>query len=259
MHADERFESLRDAEPIVNRVVARRGLDDRPLGGFELRRGLVGKAPNRGAQRFARVGVGLDLQPRRKRRDDRVDRGDRGRLVLLPALGSLTDRVGGFRAHFGQRVSQRGQDVGNERWALQPAQRADGDLRGLRIAAARSGANDGEIVRRRRAAVLGLQDRQPRRLRRRRADEKRRITAENAKHAEQRNGIPHPSLCALSVLRGKTSLDHSRKCRVAAEYSSIWAVRSCGYEMVTSVISPDPLLTASSRGITKPLYEGNRR
>ncbi len=35
-------------------------------------------------------------------------------------------------------------------------------------------------------------------------------------------------------------------------YSSICVVRSIGYEIVTSVILPDPSLTAVSFGITKP-------
>ena len=37
------------------------------------------------------------------------------------------------------------------------------------------------------------------------------------------------------------------------EYSSICVVRSCGYEIVTSVIAPAASRTGSSRGWTKPL------
>ena len=39
------------------------------------------------------------------------------------------------------------------------------------------------------------------------------------------------------------------------EYSSIWAVKSHGYEIVTSVISPLSPVTASSLGITNPVYD----
>ena len=48
-----------------------------------------------------------------------------------------------------------------------------------------------------------------------------------------------------------------RDARVAAANSNICFVRSCGYEMRTSVICPAASLTASSRGMTNPLYDGN--
>src|SRR5262249_9191719 len=46
---------------------------------------------------------------------------------------------------------------------------------------------------------------------------------------------------------------YRRSSRVAAEYSNIWLVRSRGYEIDTSVISPEAFVTASSRGITNPV------
>src|SRR5262245_4900647 len=47
-----------------------------------------------------------------------------------------------------------------------------------------------------------------------------------------------------------------RSGRVAAEYSNICFVRSRGYEIFTSVISPAGLVVASSLGMTNPVYDG---
>src|SRR6187549_993283 len=47
--------------------------------------------------------------------------------------------------------------------------------------------------------------------------------------------------------------------RARAEYSSIWASRSHGYETSTSWIAPASSRTGDSRGITKAEYDGNRR
>jgi len=62
-------------------------------------------------------------------------------------------------------VPQRRNDVGDDRWPLETAERADGDAHRLFVAAARAGLDDGEIARRRRAAILGLEDGEPRRSR----------------------------------------------------------------------------------------------
>ena len=43
------------------------------------------------------------------------------------------------------------------------------------------------------------------------------------------------------------------------EYSNIWAVRSQGYEIFTSVMLPVSSFTGSSFGITKPVYDGRFR
>jgi hypothetical protein len=91
-------------------------------------------------------------------------------------------------------MAQRRSDVGDDRWALEAAQRANGNAHRLIVPAARGRLKDGKIVGVRRAAVLGLEDGEPRRkgLRARR----RYITAENAKSAEK------TILCDLCELRG---------------------------------------------------------
>ena len=61
---------------------------------------------------------------------------------------------------------QRGDEIGNERRALETTERANGDANGLRVAAVQAGANDAEIARRQRAAIFSLKDREPRRARR---------------------------------------------------------------------------------------------
>src|SRR5712691_9306092 len=66
-----------------------------------------------------------------------------------------------------------------------------------------------------------------------------------------------PVADGLQTVRGRRVADHgTRRCRVAAEYSSICAVRSRGYEISTSTISPAALVTGSSRGMTNPVYDG---
>src|SRR5207244_2154102 len=146
-------------------------------------------------------------------------------------------------------MPQKGRDLGDQGGALEASERTYAEPYGLRIAAARARSNDGEVVGGRRPAILGLQNRESRHLRiygQRRCDQPR-------KHETTKQHL-------LSCFRGFVATHaHSLRCRVASEYSSICAVRSSGYEIVTSVSSPAPFVTASSLGMTKAVYEGNCR
>src|SRR5205823_2514192 len=104
-----------------------------------------------------------------------------------------------------------------------------------------------QIVRRRRAAILGLQNSQARDSRSLgiRYGNHQKATAEHAEHAEP------DFLSGLCALGGCSSSVHVRRCLAAAEYSSICAVKSRGYEISTSTIRPAPSRTAASRGMTK--------
>ena len=66
--AHQRLEAFRDAEPIGDRLGARRHLEQRPLRRFDLRRGRVRQAADRFADRGADVRVVFDLQPRDRAR-----------------------------------------------------------------------------------------------------------------------------------------------------------------------------------------------
>src|SRR6185436_2576101 len=118
----------------------------------------------------------------------------------------------------------------------------------LRIAAVRARANDREVVGGRRAAIFGLENCQARHLRVR----GQRPSGQPRKHEGTKEDLIS-WLRVFVAIHGAPVGSHVLKCRVASEYSSICAVRSRGYEMVKSVISPAPLVTASSFGITKAL------
>ncbi len=165
LDADERFESFRDAEPIGNRFGAPRQVEQRTFRRFRLRCGEKRQATDRRADRRADVGVRFDFQAGDERRHREIERAGRRRRPLLPALRRLADGVGRFRADLGERVAQREGDVGNQRGALEAAERAHRDADRLRVAAVGAGPDDREIVRRRRAAILGLQHREARHAR----------------------------------------------------------------------------------------------
>ena len=57
-------------------------------------------------------------------------------------------------------VPERRHDVADERGTLEPAERANGGQRGIRIGAPEPAADDRHVARRGRPAVLGLQDRE---------------------------------------------------------------------------------------------------
>jgi len=57
-------------------------------------------------------------------------------------------------------MAQQRQDVRNERGTFEAAEGADADSRDLRVAAAGGRAENGKIVRRGRATIFSLQDRQ---------------------------------------------------------------------------------------------------
>ena len=74
------------------------------------------------------------------------------------------------------------------------------------------------------------------------------ISHKDHEEHEEREFSRLRALCDLRGLRGL-----SARGRV---YSSICVVRSCGYEMFTSVIVPLASVTGVSFGITKPVYDG---
>ena len=236
----------------VDRLGARRHLEQRPLRALRpapRSRTAGGRCVSQIAARTS--GVRFDLQPRdERRRRRRRSRTARRRL----ARASSPARPARWRSPPPTRTSgsgcrSDGHDVGDERRPLEPAERADRDAHGLRVAAARAGPDDREIARRRRAAIFGLEDREPRRggvcAARRGTHAK---TAEHAEHAENDRS------CDLCELRGFVADHHARRWRVAAEYSSICAVRSSGYEIVdVGDLARRRSSTASSRGMTKPV------
>ena len=62
-------------------------------------------------------------------------------------------------------MPQRGRDLGDQLRPLETAERADGHAHRLLVAAVRTGSDEGEVARRRRTPIFGLQDREPRRER----------------------------------------------------------------------------------------------
>ena len=153
---NERLERLRDAKPVGHRLGPGCRLDQGSLGRLRLRGGDIGDASDRFADRGAHVGLVLDLQPCDQRRKRSVDRGGRG--VCFPPLCRLTDRVGRLDAELARRVSERGNDVGNQCGTLEAAERTNGSARRRLVAAVRPRTEDREIARQRRPAILGLQD-----------------------------------------------------------------------------------------------------
>src|SRR5262249_26979905 len=103
----------------------------------------------------------------------------------------------------------------------------DADARVLRIAAARRTAEDREVVGCRCPPILGLEHREA-------------ILRPGGRHEQENTG------------ENAEGADH-RRCRVASEYSSIWAVRSQGYSIATSMIAPDSSTMGASLGMTKPV------
>ena len=233
---DERFEALGDAETIGHRVAARAASSSSVRSAASTcaavtygRRPIVSQIAARtsaSASTFSRAASGGD---------DGVERAtpaaDGG--SLLPALRGLGDGVGGLGADLRQRVSaaravMSGMSAGRSR---RPSARM-AIAHGLRVAAVRAGSDDGEIARRRRAAILGLQHGQARRARRSPAASCARATADARAASESTKARRRPA-----GLRGLRDLavdftSHARRCRVAAEYSSICVVRSSGYEIV---------------------------
>ncbi len=119
----------------------------------------VRQAPQGLTDDGAHVRVGLDIEPRIERTDDRINGACGWRR--LPADGRLSERIRRFGAHFGQWMFQRWQNVRDEGGPLEAAERADGDERGVRVAAVDAGADDGQVARRGRAPIFRLQNRQP--------------------------------------------------------------------------------------------------
>src|SRR5438093_11043046 len=103
-------------------------------------------------------------------------------------------------------------------------------------------SKDGEVVGRRGAAILGLENGEPRRLR---TDGHRAGREDQPREHDSTTQRLSSCFRAFVATHGWTL-----RCRVISEYSSICAVRSTGYEMVTSVMSPASFVTASSFGIT---------
>ena len=167
---DQRFEAGRDPETSIVCGLAGGGIDEHRFDTL----GVDGSG-RRAAERFedgaAHTRLGFDAQPR----DEGVDHGvgdRRTRRAGLRVLERLPECICGLGADFRQRMLQRRQDVGNQRWPFQTSERADGDASGLRIVAVRGRANHCEVAGRRCTAILSLQDPEPRdgrtwRLRRR--------------------------------------------------------------------------------------------
>ena len=141
-----------------------------------------------------------------------------------------------------------GSDVGDQRRPLETAERAHRDAHRLRVAAVQPRADDRQIARRRRAAIFGLQHRQPRRARRRAARPARcttttEKTAERAKSAEK-------YLCSLRSLRCSAVLFRVVSVAGAASPPSTRASGPSGRadrRSSTSVISPDALVHGLER------------
>src|SRR4029077_19130657 len=122
------------------------------------------------------------------------------------------------------------------RRALKAPERAHRESDGLRIAAVRARANDGEVVGSGRPAILGLEDGEASHLRARET---------GAAHQNQpRKHEATKESIFFSCLRVFVAIHSSLKWRVIAEYSSICVVRFSGYEMVTLVMSPASFVTA---------------
>ena len=167
---DQRFEAGRDPETSIVRGLAGGGIDEHRFDTLGVD-GRGGRAAERFEDGAAHTRLGFDAQPR----DEGVDHGvgdGRTRGAGLRVLERLPECVRRLGADFRQRMPQRRQDIGNQRWPFQTSERADGDASGLRIVAARPRANHGEVAARRCTPIFSLQDREPRegrtwRLRRR--------------------------------------------------------------------------------------------
>ena len=236
-------------------VSARAGdLDQRPLRRLGLRRADVRQPADRLADRRADVGLGFDLQARGERR--RAPRRARTRpapcrafqpCAACPMALAASARISG------SAWRSDGQEVGNERGALEAAERAHGDADRLRVAAVEAGADDREIARRRRAAILGLEHGEPRRARRRGRLVLRAATTTKKKPQRTQSTQRNIFFAMLRDLRGSFIVS-CRRWRVAAEYSSICArqIERIGDRDVGDLARPSSV-TASSRGITKPV------
>ena len=151
-------------------------------------------------------------------------------LPLFQPCAACPIALAASDANFGQRMAQRRDDVGDQRRPLEPAERADRDAHGLRVAAARAGphaSRDRAAVGARRSSACRIASARARRPPARRADARRRHK-QRTKHEDARD-TTRP-LCVFRVI--VRELIDCRRCRVAAEYSSICAVRSSGYEIV---------------------------
>src|SRR5207245_145214 len=156
---------------------------------------------------------------------------------LFPSLRGLGHGVGRLRAELGQGRFQEGNDVGDELRALEPPHRPDGDASGIEIAAAKATADRGEIASRRRAAIFGGENRNSRRRLRGNGYRAYEARANGAQREDdsRSNAPPRHCLPGLAGLPGSPALPGCRRRpRVCSEYSSIWRVRSCGYEIATS-------------------------
>ena len=148
----ERLERFGDAESIGHRAGASRHVDERALRILDLLGGRVRQTSDCLAQRGAHVAVRLRLEPG----------GERGlRRVYRAAIGvsrRLSDGVRRLGTDFRQLVPEPGDDVGDDRRALEAAERPDGEAPRLRIRAVRAGSKRADVVRRGRAAIFGLKD-----------------------------------------------------------------------------------------------------
>ena len=162
--ADERLEPFRDAEAIGDVVGSIGHLNER---GFRLG-GIVGALVRQAADRFAqrradtRPFFVVELADERRQYGAEIGFAEGPRHRFVPALRGLADRVGGLGADLGKREPQCGNEVGDERGALEAADRADRENGRLRIAAADPGAQRQQIGGGRGAPLLGLKDREAR-------------------------------------------------------------------------------------------------
>ena len=160
---------------------------------------------------------------------------DGGGFVAFPALRGLTDRVRGLDAFRSGCRSAGVMSAMSDGRSRRPSARTR-DARGLSVAAARAGLDDGEIIGRRRAAVLGLENGEPRRRWICAADRKTPQAAEHAKDTQRKAfGLRSQRIAAVSnvwasrtqVARRRRVLEHLRGRDRAGTRSS------------TSVMSPD--------------------
>ena len=250
---DQRFEALGDAETVgdILRLAGER--DQRRLRAGDVVVGLIGKPADRLAQRSAPARLFLVIELCDQRGEDGPEvQGARWPRLFRPTLGGLADRIGRFGADFRKRELKRGKEVGNERRPLEASYGADRENRRLRIAAANARAQGDEIDRPGGAPFLGLQDRQPRRrhhgaglsVRDRwrgeltententdqhgDTEQRRRHGEERGSLARSRSSVRAPRLRGSVLICGLRTPCSQRRCRVAAEYSSICFVKSCG-------------------------------
>ena len=160
--ADERLEPFRDAEAIGDGVGPIGHVNER---GFRLG-GIVGALVRQAADGFAqrradtRPFFVVELRDECRQHGAEVGLAERPRHRFVPALRGLADRVGGLGTDLGKREPQCRNEVGDERRALEAADRTDRENGRLRIAAADPGAQRQQVCWGRGAPLLGLKDRE---------------------------------------------------------------------------------------------------